>query len=96
MAMFPVSKFAKWAMWLTLLSLVVSILFFIFMFKGQITFSSVWWDLTVAFIAPIEVIALILGIHSIMKDNEHSLSTYIAIGLGIAVVLFLLTHSFFI
>ena len=92
----PVSKFAKWAMWLTVLSFVVFFLFIIFVFIGQTTFPSIWWDLTVAFIAPIEVIALVLGIHSIMKSNEHSLVTYIVIGLGVAVVLFLLTHSLFI
>jgi len=93
----PNSKLGKLSMWLTIIFILIIAMFFISMALNWVSFDEgAWWDLTIAFAAPIAVISLILSVISIMSKDEHSLINYFTIAVGIAVILFLLSQSMFI
>lgn len=95
MKMFPENRLGKWAVLLTLASVLLLLTFFLFMAIGMVNFDAGhWWDLTIGVAVPIELIAFILSIMALRK--ERSVLTYCALVLGVIAILFLLTHSLFI
>ncbi|OHE30331.1 MAG: hypothetical protein A2084_02870 [Tenericutes bacterium GWC2_39_45] len=97
MSFLPNSKLGKISMWLTVIFIIILALFFVAMALNWVSFTEgAWWDLTIAFAAPIAVISLILSVISIMSKDEHSVINYFTIAVGVAVILFLLSQSMFI
>ena len=97
MSFLPNSKLGKISMWLTIIFIFIIALFFIAMALNWVSFTEgAWWDLTIAFAAPVAVISLILSVISIMSKDEHSVINYFTIAVGVAVILFLLSQSMFI
>lgn len=96
MKILPESRLGKWSIGLTLVFLLSIIIFLIFKLLGFVTFEGQWWDLTVAVAAPIEIIAFILSVITMIKSKERSVLIYLSTAIGICVVLFILLHSLFI
>ena len=97
MSFFPNSKLGKYAMWMTLLFILITGIFFISMVIGWVTFDdALWWKLTIGLSAPVAGVSLVLSVLAIIKKNEHSIWNYFTIALGVAVILFLLSQSLFI
>lgn len=95
MSLFPKHPYGRAAVILTGLSVVVLTLFFLAVYMGRVNFDQGhWWDFVVAIAGPSEVLAFILSISAIRK--EKALLTYVSLFIGLASVVFLLTHSFFL
>lgn len=59
-------------------------------------FGDHWWDVTVAVAFPASIIAFIIGIIAVIKDQEKSILVKISILLGFCTILFIFLHSLFI
>lgn len=95
MILFPKHPYGRAAVLLTGLSLFVLFVFFLAMSMGQVDFDQGhWWDFVVAIAGPSE--ALVFVISAVALRKEKALLTYGAFFLGLASVVFLLTHSLFI
>jgi hypothetical protein len=97
MKILPKGRLDKWSVGLTITSVLLIVIFFVFRFLDLISFDDGhWWDLTVGVAVSLEIIAFILSIIAMRKTKEHSVLTYLSIIIGICVILFLLLHSIFI
>jgi cytochrome bd-type quinol oxidase subunit 2 len=95
MKIYPKKRLGKWAVGMTLLFILLIAVFFFFMAIGLVDFNTGhWWDITVGVAAPVELIAFILSIMAIRK--EQTVLTYCSLILEILTVLFILTHSLYI
>lgn len=95
MKVFPEIRLGKWAVILTLIVILLLVIFFLFKALGLVDFDTGhWWDLTLAIAVPVELTAFGLSIKAIRK--ERTILTYCSIIIGLAAVLFLLTHSLYI
>ena len=84
MKVVPESSAGKWAVGLTLASMVLLVIFFLFETMGFMLLAAIL----------LELAALVLSIKALRR--ERTILTYCALIFGVAVILFLLTHSLFI
>lgn len=84
MKVVPENSAGKWAVGLPLASIVLLVVFFLFETMGLILLAAIL----------LELAALVLCIKALRK--ERTILTYCALIFGVAVILFLLTHSLFI
>jgi len=92
----PKTVLGKWTVGLNILFLIV-IITSIILVKGigVLSFDDLWWDIT-ALIFFVPIIALMIGLVSVIKDKERSVLVYVSIFISICVILFILLHSLFI
>jgi cytochrome bd-type quinol oxidase subunit 2 len=91
----PESRLGKWAVGMTLCYVILILVFFLFMVVGMVDFNTGhWWDVTVGGTVPIALTAFVLSILAVRR--ERTVLIRCAVVLGIAVILFLLTHSLYI
>lgn len=93
----PKTILGKWSAGLNiffLLAVIVSIV--LVKVVNILKFGDRWWDVTVGVIAPIELIALIIGIAAVIKNKDRSGLVSLSIITGVAGILFVLLHSLFI
>ncbi len=93
----PTTKLGKWSVGLTLFFLIV-IATSLIIVKGLdlLNFDDRWWDITVAVVVPIELIAFILAIVAMRKSKDRSGLVWLSIVTGTLAILFILLHSLFI
>lgn len=75
--------------------IVIAISVFLVLGLNVLDFGDRWWDVTVAIAFPASIIAFILGIIALTKKDRRP-AVWVAVGIGIATVLFALLHSVFI
>jgi len=93
----PTSRLGKWSAGLNIAFLfVVAISVCLVKVFGILNFDNRWWDVTVAILVPIELIALITGIIAISKNKDRAGWVIFSIIMGIGAILFALLHSLFI
>jgi len=93
----PKTCLGKWSVGLNaffLITVTVSCVFVLIL--KILNFDDHWWDVTVAVAFPASIIALIIGVISVIKDKERSVLVNISIFVGVCTVLFILLHSLFI
>lgn len=77
-------------------SLIVLVSVFLVKVLGILDFNDRWWDITVATLVPIELVAFITGIIAMLKHKDRSGLVVLSVVTGIAGILFVLLHSLFI
>ncbi|MBM3255880.1 MAG: hypothetical protein FJZ04_00190 [Candidatus Moranbacteria bacterium] len=96
-AFVPKTKLGKWSVGLS--SFFVTVVFFsIILVKilGILSFGDRWWDVTVPIAFLASIIAFILGIMDIRKNEETAVLVYLAVIIGFLTILFIPLHSLFI
>lgn len=61
-----------------------------------LSFDGRWWDVTVAVLVFVSIIAFVTGLIAMNKDKDHSISVLLSILISISAILFVLLHSLFI
>jgi hypothetical protein len=93
----PKTRLGKWSVGLNAFFLIAVVISCVFVFILKIlNFDDHWWDVTVVVAFPASIIALIIGVISVIKDKERSVLVNISIFVGVCTVLFILLHSLFI
>ena len=92
----PTSKLGKWSAGLNIAFLVVVVVAVILV-KGVnvLNFGDRWWDITVAILVPVELIAFITGIIAMRKKDRSGL-VVLSVITGARAIVFALLHSLFI
>ncbi|MFH1235896.1 MAG: hypothetical protein V1685_03075 [Parcubacteria group bacterium] len=92
----PTTKLGKWSAGLNIVFLVVVIIAVLLTqaFK-LLNFGDRWWDITVAILVPVELIAFITGIIAMRKKDRSGL-VVLSVVTGACAILFALLHSLFI
>lgn len=97
MSFLPQTKYGKWAVGLhTIFIVVVGFILILTLGLGLLNFGARWWDVLVPILLVINLLALIFALLARIKFQDTSKSLTLSIVLGIAVILFVLTHSLFI
>ena len=95
----PNSKIGKWTVWLILLFFKFLIIFFFFIYigerGGETFFSNLY--LTIPFLIAVTfgVSALFTGLVSIFKENDHCITIYLSIAIGLFILIFVLGELIF-
>jgi energy-converting hydrogenase Eha subunit A len=93
----PKTSLGKWSVGLNTFFLVAIVISIILVnVLGILSYDDHWWDVTVAIAFPASIIALITGIITVRKYEEHSVLVKISILIGTLTILFILLHSLFI
>lgn len=97
MKLLPLNRTGIWSAGLTMFSVLLLLTFFAFMAFGLVTFDAGhWWDITIALTVPAELVAFILSIASIRRNEGRSVLIFVSFAIGLCAVLFLFLHSLFI
>lgn len=92
----PRTAIGSWAFWIQIGFLIVMATSLLLAPGLQVLdFGDRWWDVTVGLSFPASLIAFILGIIALAKKDRRPI-VYAAVGVGIALILFILLHSLFI
>ncbi len=93
----PTTTLGKWSVGLNAFFLIaVGISCVLVLVMKVLNFNDHWWDVTVAVSFPASIIALIIGIIAVRKNEDRSALVYLSIFVGVCTVLFILLHSLFI
>ena len=93
----PKTKLGKWSVGLSTFFLVIITTSLVSVLMLRIlSFDNRWWDVAVAVIFPVSIIALITGILAVRKNKERSILVNLSILVGVCTVLFIFLHSLFI
>ncbi len=91
------TKLGKWSVGLNAFFLIaVGISCALVLVLKVLNFNDHWWDVIVAVSFPASIIALIIGIIAVRKNEDRSVLVYLSIFVGVCTVLFILLHSLFI
>jgi hypothetical protein len=93
----PKTTLGKWTIGLNAFFLIV-VAASVFLAKviRVLSFDDHWWDVTVAVVFPMPIIALFTGIIVMIKKKDRSALVLYSVILSALVVLFILFHSLFI
>ena len=95
----PKTRQGKWSAWLMVAFIVFFGLFFIFMASGQrggaTFFSNLWLTVPILLAGISGISAFFTGIIGVIKDRERSVLVYLAILIGLIVLLFCLAEIVF-
>lgn len=93
----PKTLLGKWSAGLNILFLlVVTASIILVKVLSILNFDDRWWDVTVAVLVPVELIAFITGIVAMGKNKDRSGLVLLSIITGGCAILFALLHSLFI
>lgn len=92
----PTTKLGKWSAGLSIAFLaVVATAVILVKAANVLNFDDRWWDITVAILVPVEIIAFITGIIAMRKKDRSGL-VILSVVTGACAILFALLHSLFI
>lgn len=93
----PQTKLGEWSVWLNAFFLtVITTSIILVKVLGLLSYNDHWWDVTVPIVFFASIVAFILGIIAIRKNNEPSALVYISVIIGLLTILFIPLHSLFI
>lgn len=87
--MLPKTSLGKWSVWLSVFFILIGIFFYIFAEMYQIISSDTLITVFGATAVIAQIVAFILGFFAVIKHKDRSILVYIAILLGIVVLLFI-------
>jgi uncharacterized membrane protein YhdT len=93
----PKTKLGKWSVGLNIFFLVAIIIsIFLAPIFNILDYGDKWWDVAVAIVFPLPIIALVFGMVALIKNKDKSGWIYLSIAISILVILFIFLHSLFI